>query len=629
MTDLITNGTEIKQRIISEISNAQQCIYLAMAYFTDRDIAMAIVEAKNRNVIVDVILSSNAQNETVKLMLKGANISVHAFDTGDARGIMHHKFCLLDHKISINGSYNYSLNASTNNVENIQVSDDIAIYGQFLSEFDRLKYNIDNQIAVNEQAVLPQNKISEPQQMNIIDTFSKQLHSLVYSAAQIDTEKYKANGYETSKDNKGNIDIFRTEYNTIKEEIRSYATDEGLGNIKNTLTSNISIAYESTKINLEAEKQEKLDIAKRNNELEDKQTNLKLDQLKEQKTILESGNANSCEKGLFQINNEIEKNRLEKNNLEQTFIVNKFWNIGTILVTAALSIFVFYLSVFFASAVYKVFFEGNVIRTSLESGINPGIPQLIDANAIIKIFKMQGPLFGLIAALFFLIPVLLSNLKLLGSEKKWVNKLLFIIGLVLFDIIVSTMVAINTDEIKCLLIGRESSMKIWEVFLHGEFWLIFVFGMFPLILTHFLIDFLSKNYNNSRREFVDGEKNRRVQILEAEKIDLLSEKEKMVQLLDEKNSEIDACKNKLLKIETDFNAIQTQIEHKYSELQKQIKAIFDDFSARITSGQLFTEVILNSAMTAYKSGYIEFLQEYYAPEEVTNRVKEIEEATIN
>lgn len=629
MNDLITNGTEIKQRIISEINNAQQCIYLAMAYFTDRDIAMAIVDAKNRNVIVDVILSSNAQNETVKLMLKGAAISVHAFDTGDARGIMHHKFCLIDHKISINGSYNYSLNASTNNVENIQVSDDVAVYSQFLSEFDRLKYNIDNHIAVNEQAVIPQNKVSEPQQMNIIDTFSKQLHSLVYSAAQIDTEKYKSNGYETSKDNKGNLDIFRTEYNTIKEEIRSYATDEGLGNIKNTLTSNISIAYESTKINLEAEKQEKLDIAKRDNELEDKQTNLKLDQLKEQKTILEAGNANSGEKGLFQINKEIEKNRLEKNNLEQTFIVNKFWNIGTILVTAALSIFVFYLSVFFASAVYKVFFEGNVIRTSLESGINPGIPQLIDANAIIKIFKMQGPLFGLIASLFFLIPVLLSNLKLLGSEKKWLNTLLFIVGLVLFDIIVSTMVAMNTDEIKSLLIGKESTMKIWEVVLHGEFWLIFVFGMFPLILTHFLIDFLSKNYNNSRREFVDGEKNRRLQILEEEKIDLLSEKEKMVQLLDEKNSEIDAIKNKLLKIETDFNAIQTQIEYKYSELQKQIKAIFDDFSARITSGQLFTEVILNSAMTAYKSGYIEFLPEYYAPEEVTNRVKEIEEATIN
>lgn len=628
MNDLITSGTDIKQRIILEINNAQQCIYLAMAYFTDRDIAMAIVDAKNRNVIVDIILSSNAQNETVKLMLKGAGINVHAFDTGDARGIMHHKFCLIDNKISINGSYNYSLNASNNNVENIQVSDDINSYSQFLSEFERLKYNIDNRIAVNEQSIIPETKIPETQPMNIIDTFSKQLHSLVYSAAQIDTEKYKSKGYQTSKENKGNLDIFRTEYNTIKEEIRSYATDEGLGNIKNTLSSNISIAYESTKINLDSEKQEKLYIAKRDNQLEEKQINLKLEQLKEQKSILEAGNANSGEKGMFQINKEIEKNRLEKNNLEQTFIIHKFWNVGTILVAVALTVFVFYLSVFFASAIYKVFFEGNVIRASQEAGLNPGIPPLIDANAIIKIFKLQGLLFGLIATLFFLIPVLLSNLKLLGSKKKWLNTMLFFVGLVLFDIIVSTMVAINTDETMCLLKGRESSMKLWEVILQGEFWLIFVFGMFPLILTHFLIDFLSKNYNNSRREFVDGEKNRRVQILEEEKIDLLAEKEKMGQLLEEKNSEIEASKSKEIKMETDFNNIQTQIEQKYSELQKQIKAIYDNFSARITSGQLFTEVILNSAMTSYKSGYIEFLPEYYASEEVTNRVKEIEEATI-
>jgi len=58
MNDIITNGTEIKQRIISEINNAQQCIYLAMAWFTDRDIANTII-GKGRNVTVDIILSSN------------------------------------------------------------------------------------------------------------------------------------------------------------------------------------------------------------------------------------------------------------------------------------------------------------------------------------------------------------------------------------------------------------------------------------------------------------------------------------------------------------------------------------------------------------------------------------------
>jgi len=627
MSDLITNGTEIKQRIISEINNANQCVYLAMAYFTDRDIAMAIVEAKNRNIIVDIILSSNAQNETVKLMLKGAGISVHAFDTGDSRGIMHHKFCLIDDKISINGSYNYSLNASNNNVENIQISDDIAIYSQFLNEFERLKYNIDNRIAVNESVNLPDTKIKEVQPMNIIDIFSKQLHSLVYSAAQIDTEKYKANGYATSKESGGNIDIFRTEYNNIKERIRTYATDEGLGSMKNVLTSNISIAFESSKTNLETEKQEKVNIEKRNTDLEKRQINDKIAELKQAKSIFESGNQNTGENGLFQINKEIEKNKLERRTLEQSFVVKKFWTLGTIFVTVGLGIFIFYLSIFFASAVYKVFFEGNIIRAALEAGINPGLPQIVDANAIIKIFRQQGVLFGLIAALFFIIPILLSNLKILGSENKWVNGLLFWVGLLIFDILVSTMVTINTDEIKSLLVGKESTLQIWEVAKHGEFWLIFVFGMFPLILTHFLISYLTKAYKYSQRDIVDAEKNRKIQFLDEEIIDLISEKEFLTNKINEKDDDISENNKKILNLETEINNRQNLIENNYSELQKQIKTIYDDFSARIISGKIYTDVILNSVISAYKSGFIEFLPEYYATDEVSNRVREIEQST--
>lgn len=627
MTDFITNGTEIKQRIISEITNAKQCIYVAMAYFTDRDIALALVEAKNRNVTVDIILSSNAQNETVKLILKGANISVHAFETGDSRGIMHHKFCLIDNNISINGSYNYSINASTNNVENITVSDDITAYSQMQSEFERLKYKIDNRIAVNETTTIPEVKVPEMQPINIIDTFSKRLHDLVYSAAQIDTAKYRQQGYDNSKESEGNLDIFRTEYDNIKERIRTYATEEGLGNMKNILTSNVSIAYENTKTNLEIEKQEKINIDKRNNEIEKRQATDKISEIKQEKLILELGNQNTGEKGLLQINKEIEKNKLERRVLEQSFIVKKFWTIGTICITVLLVIFAFYLSIFFASAVYKVFFEGNVIRASLEAGINPGLPQLVDANAIIKIFRQQGVLFGLIAALFFLIPILLSNLKILGSENKAVNILLFWVGLVIFDILVSTMVAINTDEIKSLLVGKESTMQIWEVVKHGEFWLIFVFGMFPLILMHFLIDNITKAYTNSQRDLVDADKNRKIQFLDEEMIDLNSEKELLSNKIKEKEEAINQQNIKVLNLETEINNRQTQIENRYTGLQNQIKAIYDDFCARITSGRIFTDVIFGSVISAYKAGFIEFLPVYYATDEVANRVKEIERAS--
>jgi len=629
MSDLITNGTEIKQRIVSEINNAKQCIYVAMAYFTDREIAMAIVEAKNRNVAVDIILSSNAQNETVKLMLKGAGISVHAFETGDARGIMHHKFCLIDNKISINGSYNYSLNASNNNVENIQVSDNISIHAQFLSEFERLKYKIDNRIAVNEIVPIHDSNVEKVQPKNIIDTLSQQLQSLVYSAAQIDTAKYKEDGFKTSEESKGSIAIFQAEYNHIKERIKTYATDEGLGSMKNVLIANISIAFESTKSNLETEKQEKLDAEKRNNALEKRQVNDKILELKADKTIFESGNQNTGEKGLFQINKEIEKNKLERRTLEQSFVVKKFWSFGTFLIILGLGVFIFYLSIFFASAVYKVFFEGNVIRNSMEAGINPGLPQLVDANAVLKIFRQQGVLFGFISALFFLIPILLSNLKIIGSKNKVINNLLFWVGLLIFDILVSTMVAFNTDEMKSLLAGRDSTLKIWEVVKHGEFWLIFVFGMFPLIITHYLINYIYNTYKNSQREIVDAEKNRKIQFLDEEMIDLTAEKESLTNKVKEKDDVISENNKMILNLESELNSLQNRLEFKYSELQKQIKDLFNDFSARITSGKIFTDVILSSVITAYKSGFIEFLPKFYAPEEVAKRVIEIEQASLN
>ena len=104
------------------------------------------------------------------------------------------------------------------------------------------------------------------------------------------------------------------------------------------------------------------------------------------------------------------------------------------------------------------------------------------------------------ALFFFLIPVLLSNLKLIGSKKEWVNTLCFWVGILVFDIVVSIMVAMNSDEIKNLLIGQQSQLKIWQVPARGEFWLIFVFGMLPLIITHFIIESIVNSYQKSQRE---------------------------------------------------------------------------------------------------------------------------------
>lgn len=633
MNDILTNGTEIKQRIISEIQKANQNIFLAMAWFTDRDIANEIINAKRRNINVDIILSSNAQNETVKQLFREAHVSIHAFETGDERGMMHHKFCLIDNRISINGSYNYSYNASNNNVENIQVSDDINTYRQLYAEFERLKYNIDHQIDVNintsnpMEQVIAKTKVVQP--INTADSFSQQLSNLIYATANINTENYRKQGYDDSKTSAGNIEIFNTNYVEIKEQIKTYATDDTLSSKKSVIIQNINSAFESKKAELEIDKQNELKSVKSNHEIELRQMNSKILEIKQEKSILELGNANTGEKGLLQINNSIEKNRLERNSLEASFVIQKFWTAGTIFKIVVLGILVFYLSMFFASAMYKVFFEGNIIRNSLEAGVNPGLPQIVDANAIIKIFTTQGALFGIMALFFFLIPVLLSNLKLIGSKKEWVNNLCFWVGILVFDVVVSIVVAMNSDEIKNLLIGQKSQLKIWQVPAHGEFWLIFVFGMLPLIITHFIIESIVNSYQKSQRETVDAEKNRLIEMLDSALLDLNLQKELVSNRIKDKEDLLKQKNEELERLEREINTQENNIENIFTELLKNIRAIYDDFITRITSGKIFTDEILNSVSTAYKSGFIEYLPELYAEKEVTNRVRQIEQMISN
>jgi hypothetical protein len=623
MNDFITNGTEIKQRIISEINNSVQCIYLAMAYFTDRDIANAIIESKYRGVFVDVILSSNQQNQNIKSLFLDAGIKLHSFDTGDARGIMHHKFCLIDNKIVMNGSFNYSYNASTNNVENIQVSDNLSTYTQFHDEFERLKYNIDNNLDLNE--VNQMTKIEEVlQPMNPVETFLKQLNFLVFSSSELDTEVYKKNGYEKSKENLGNIDIFRTEYIDIKEQLRTFATNNSLGSKKNILSTNISNVFENAKSKIEQEKLLEIENLKRDFKVNVDQISDRISEFKNEKTLLESGNEDSGEKGLYQVNKEIEKNALDKKNIELSLNVKKFWNAGTILTVIGLCIFSFYLSIFFSSAIYKVFFEASDIEATMLRGELPSMPPLVDAKAFTRVYDKQGIAFGIITNLFFLIPILLSNLELLGSVKKWVNRLGFWMGVLIFDILVSTMVSLNQHRILQLRVGKEPVMQAWEVIKTGEFWLIFVFGMIPLIIMHFIISKIATAYKNSQADLVDSDKVNKIYILENEMIDLLSLKEQLKSKIEEKEISIKENSELINQQQIEYNVKHDKIVARFTDILNQIHSIFDEYNSKIISGKIFTEEILNSVISAYKSGFIEFFPEYFSPSEIANRVREIE-----
>lgn len=132
--------SEIRSIIITHIEGAVNSIQVAMAWFTSGELFNTLMGCLDKGVKVDLILLDNAINymdyaPDFNLFIKaGGNLRI-----ADSRvGFMHHKFCVIDNKTVITGSYNWTYYAETRNVENILITDSESVVTQFKEEFSKL-----------------------------------------------------------------------------------------------------------------------------------------------------------------------------------------------------------------------------------------------------------------------------------------------------------------------------------------------------------------------------------------------------------------------------------------------------------------------------------------------------------
>ncbi|MEI8280389.1 MAG: WG repeat-containing protein [Bacteroidota bacterium] len=132
----------IQSVVINKIHDAKHSIQVAVAWLTDTVIFDELCSKARNGLKVELILNDDQINKSVKEFHRlfeklGGNIYWHP--TNDKRAIMHHKFCIIDENIVINGSYNWSRKAQSND-ENITVSEnDKELCVEFLNEFESIK----------------------------------------------------------------------------------------------------------------------------------------------------------------------------------------------------------------------------------------------------------------------------------------------------------------------------------------------------------------------------------------------------------------------------------------------------------------------------------------------------------
>lgn len=129
---------EIKNTIIQGIRGAKYIIWVAVAWFTDKEIFDELVLKKEEGINIRIITSDEKSNrylideltknfDTVKVPLSGKNLSNR----------LHDKFCIIDLEYVMNGSYNWSKNARDND-ETLETALDRDLVKKFTDEFLRL-----------------------------------------------------------------------------------------------------------------------------------------------------------------------------------------------------------------------------------------------------------------------------------------------------------------------------------------------------------------------------------------------------------------------------------------------------------------------------------------------------------
>lgn len=129
----------IKPTIQSELSKAKEFIYIAVAWLTDDDLFKDLVYLSKKGIRIQLIINDDFinQNSNLDYSILYRNGGLLFFMNSE-NNLMHNKFCIIDNKTVLNGSYNWTRKA-IKNFENITITRDKTICIQFVEQFNKLK----------------------------------------------------------------------------------------------------------------------------------------------------------------------------------------------------------------------------------------------------------------------------------------------------------------------------------------------------------------------------------------------------------------------------------------------------------------------------------------------------------
>lgn len=187
----------IRQNIIDELDKATEKIVVAVYWFTNQTLYQKLISKVEQGLKVELII----HNDYINNRNSGLNFQ-NFIDIGgefyfsNTFNPMHNKFCIIDNKVLINGSYNWTYYAEDRNRENILIiKNEQETLDSFSSEFDRLK-----SLTEREKQIRPLTKF-EVDEFNLLRARDYLANDIVFQAKATGNKDIIESAFQIAPDN--------------------------------------------------------------------------------------------------------------------------------------------------------------------------------------------------------------------------------------------------------------------------------------------------------------------------------------------------------------------------------------------------------------------------------------------
>jgi phosphatidylserine/phosphatidylglycerophosphate/cardiolipin synthase-like enzyme len=130
-------GHDIKKNISKLILEAESNIDLCVFTISDPHLSKNLLYCAGKGIKIRII------TDDYKTMARGSMVRNLAQNgilvkTDNSKSLMHNKFGIIDQRIAITGSFNWTLTATLHNQENILATSNVDIVNQYQAQFNRL-----------------------------------------------------------------------------------------------------------------------------------------------------------------------------------------------------------------------------------------------------------------------------------------------------------------------------------------------------------------------------------------------------------------------------------------------------------------------------------------------------------